>query len=123
MHFASHGIVTLTTDFGSRDIFAGVMKGVILGINPTASIVDITHDIPPQDLRTTAISTEAAAACFSAGTTDVGAILGHLIMPNEPYPFPISPGGLFALDITLAGGSASVDLLLFLAAGAFTADD
>lgn len=54
---------------------------------------------------------------------DVGAILGHLMMPNEPYPFPISPGDLFALDITLAGGSASADLLLFLAAGAFTADD
>ncbi len=39
------GIITLTTDFGEQDGFVGVMKGVILGINPKAKIVDITHSI------------------------------------------------------------------------------
>ena len=38
-------IVTLTTDFGLSDHYAGTMKGVILGIAPTAQIVDITHEI------------------------------------------------------------------------------
>lgn len=38
-------IITLTTDFGLKDPFAGLMKGVILGINPDARIVDITHNI------------------------------------------------------------------------------
>lgn len=38
-------IVTLTTDFGLKDPFAGVMKGVIHGINPDAIITDITHNI------------------------------------------------------------------------------
>ena len=42
----SKGIITLTTDFGSRDYFSGAMKGVILGINPETAIVDITHDVP-----------------------------------------------------------------------------
>jgi S-adenosylmethionine hydrolase len=43
-------IITLTTDFGTSDGFVGVMKGVILGINPQATIVDITHDIAPQNI-------------------------------------------------------------------------
>ena len=43
-------IVTLTTDFGLSDHFAGVMKGVILSIQPQAQIVDITHDVNPQEI-------------------------------------------------------------------------
>jgi S-adenosylmethionine hydrolase len=38
-------VITLTTDFGLKDPFAGLMKGAILGINPDAKIVDITHNI------------------------------------------------------------------------------
>jgi S-adenosyl-L-methionine hydrolase (adenosine-forming) len=45
-------LVALLTDFGSADGYAGVMKGVILGIAPAARLVDLTHDIPPQDILT-----------------------------------------------------------------------
>ncbi|MBI4681514.1 MAG: SAM-dependent chlorinase/fluorinase [Nitrospirae bacterium] len=38
-------IITLTTDFGLKDPFAGLMKGVMLGINPNAKVIDITHNI------------------------------------------------------------------------------
>lgn len=44
------GIITLTTDFGDKDGYAGVMKGVVLGICPQAVIIDITHRIDPQDV-------------------------------------------------------------------------
>ncbi len=44
-------IITLTTDFGRDDPFVGVMKGVILKINPEAEIIDITHGIRPQDIQ------------------------------------------------------------------------
>jgi len=44
-------VITLTTDFGYDDPFAGVMKGVILKINPAATIIDITHGIRPYDIR------------------------------------------------------------------------
>ncbi len=44
-------IITLTTDFGWDGPFAGVMKGVILKINPEAEIIDLTHGIGPQDIR------------------------------------------------------------------------
>ena len=44
-------IISLTTDFGQQNGFVGVMKGVIWGIAPDAQIADITHDIPPQNIR------------------------------------------------------------------------
>ena len=46
-------IITLTTDFGTRDGYVGAMKGRILSIFPEAQILDLTHNLPPQDLRTT----------------------------------------------------------------------
>ena len=44
-----NGIITLTTDFGLVDSYVGTIKGVILGIAPAARLVDITHDISPQN--------------------------------------------------------------------------
>ncbi|MBI3615968.1 MAG: SAM-dependent chlorinase/fluorinase [Candidatus Omnitrophica bacterium] len=43
--------VTLLTDFGLEDEYVGVMKGVILGINPSATLVDLSHQVPPGDVR------------------------------------------------------------------------
>jgi hypothetical protein len=47
---ALSGIITLLTDFGTRDPFVGVMKGVILGRCPAARIVDLSHEVPPQQV-------------------------------------------------------------------------
>lgn len=44
-------VITLTTDFGLRDGHVGAMKGVMLSIAPAARLVDISHDIPPQDIQ------------------------------------------------------------------------
>lgn len=43
-------LITLITDFGTRDYYVGAMKGVILQIDPRATIVDITHDIEPHNV-------------------------------------------------------------------------
>ena len=43
-------IIALLTDFGGQDHYAGVMKGVILGICPDVTLVDISHDLPPHDM-------------------------------------------------------------------------
>jgi S-adenosylmethionine hydrolase len=67
-------IITLLTDFGSQDYFAGAMKGAILSINPAANIVDITHEIPPQDVRAGAFNLLAAYRDFPAGAIHVGVI-------------------------------------------------
>jgi S-adenosylmethionine hydrolase len=46
----SNRLIVLLTDFGTKDAFVGTMKGVIFGINPNASIVDLAHEVPPQDV-------------------------------------------------------------------------
>ncbi|MDP2663407.1 MAG: SAM-dependent chlorinase/fluorinase [Dehalococcoidia bacterium] len=45
-----NNIITLTTDFGIEDYYVGVMKGVILGIDPQARLVDLTHSVGPQQV-------------------------------------------------------------------------
>jgi len=64
-------IITLTTDFGLADSYVGTMKGVILSITPTVTIVDISHDIPPQDVREAAYVLYAAYPYFPQGTIHV----------------------------------------------------
>lgn|SRR5215510_6969345 len=54
-------LITLLTDFGNQDYFVGAMKGVILSINPSVRIVDITHEIPPQDIESAAFT---LLACY-----------------------------------------------------------
>src|SRR5438309_4710384 len=60
-------IITLLTDFGASDVFVGSMKGVILGINPLAQIVDLTHDIPAHNVRVAAYLLHSAARYFRQG--------------------------------------------------------
>ncbi|MBC7251872.1 MAG: SAM-dependent chlorinase/fluorinase [Anaerolineae bacterium] len=61
-------IVTLLTDFGWKDGYVGIMKGVILGIAPHVTLVDITHDIAPQDVRDAAYVLYTAVPYFPPDT-------------------------------------------------------
>ena len=61
-------VIALLSDFGTRDHYAGAMKGVMLGICPDVTLVDITHDIPPHDVLTGALELAAAYRYFPAGT-------------------------------------------------------
>jgi len=61
-------VIALLSDFGSRDHYAGTMKGVILNICPDATLVDITHEVPPHDVLDGALQLAAAARYFPAGT-------------------------------------------------------
>lgn len=67
-------IITLLTDFGSQDYFVGAMKGVILSVNPEALIVDLTHEIPPQDIEAAAFNLLAVYRDFPAGTIHVAVV-------------------------------------------------
>jgi S-adenosylmethionine hydrolase len=67
-------LITLVTDFGSEDYFVGAMKGAILSIDSGASIVDITHEIPPQDIRAAAFNLLAVYKDFPAGTIHVAVV-------------------------------------------------
>jgi len=64
-------IITLVSDFGTRDAYVGVLHGVILGIHPGATVVDICHDIPAQDVRSAAFVLSTAYPYFPRGTVHV----------------------------------------------------
>ncbi len=64
-------IVSLTTDFGGADHFVGAIKGVILGIAPRATLVDITHEIAPYELNEAAFVIAQAWRHFPKRTIHV----------------------------------------------------
>ncbi len=66
-----HTLITLTTDFGMADGYVGVMKGVILGLNRDVTIVDLSHDIPPQGIADAAYVLRRAYEFFPRGTIHV----------------------------------------------------
>jgi S-adenosyl-L-methionine hydrolase (adenosine-forming) len=61
-------VVALLTDFGTRDHYAGTMKGVALAICPDITFVDISHDVAPHDVLAGALELAAAYKYFPAGT-------------------------------------------------------
>lgn len=61
-------VIAILSDFGSRDHYVGTMKGVMLGICPEVTLVDITHDIAPHDVLDGALELAAAYRFFPAGT-------------------------------------------------------
>ena len=67
-------VVTLLTDFGTADYFVAAVKGVILTINPLVTIVDITHEIPPQDIEAGAFTLLTCYRDFPAGTIHVAVV-------------------------------------------------
>lgn len=63
-----NGIITLTTDFGLTDSYVGIMKGVILSVAPSARIIDITHNIRPQNITHAAHMIQTFHRFFPTGT-------------------------------------------------------
>ena len=61
-------VITLLTDFGTADGYVGEMKGVLLARVPDATLVDITHDIPPQDVEAARLTLARVWRRFPAGT-------------------------------------------------------
>lgn len=67
-------IITLTTDFGTEDAYVAVMKGVIMSINPRATVIDISHHIEPQNIAQGAFVLMTAYPYFPDGTIHVAVI-------------------------------------------------
>ena len=67
-------VVTLTTDFGLHDAYVGVMKGVILCISPQAVVVDICHNLPPQNVLAGSLMLAAAWRYFPVGSIHVAVV-------------------------------------------------
>jgi S-adenosyl-L-methionine hydrolase (adenosine-forming) len=67
-------LITLTTDFGTSSPYVAAMKGVILSLNPQARIVDVTHAVPPQDVRQGAIVLDEVTPWFPPDTIHVAVV-------------------------------------------------
>ena len=67
-------VITLTTDFGTSDWFVGTMKGVIASIAPRCTVVDLTHDLPPGNIRGGAFALAASYGFFPKGTIHVAVV-------------------------------------------------
>jgi S-adenosyl-L-methionine hydrolase (adenosine-forming) len=96
-------IITLTTDYGTRDGFAASVKGVILKINPLAQLIDISNEIPPQDIWEAAFTLQNAYRYFPNGTVHlalvdpgVGSGRRPIIVVTESYYFIGPDNGLFS---------------------------
>ncbi len=67
-------MISLLTDFGTGDGYVGAMKGVILGLNPGVSLVDVTHEIPPQGVRAGAFVLHTVHRYFPPGTVQLAVV-------------------------------------------------
>jgi len=67
-------VITLTTDFGTGDWFVGTMKGVIASLAPGTRVVDLTHDVPPGDIRSGAFALAASHRFFPKGAIHLAVV-------------------------------------------------
>jgi len=112
-----HRLITLTTDFGHQDPFVGIMKGVIFSINPNARIIDLSHGIPPQDIRAGALALCRSAPFFPRGTIHVAVVDPGV--GSERRPILIEAGGVFFVGpdngiLSLAGEGKRVNWIIDL---------
>ena len=96
------GTITLTTDFGLSDPYVGIMKGVILSINPAARVTDISHLIKAGSVMQAACIIEEAYTFFPKGTVHVAVVdpgVGTerrlILLETEEYLFVGPDNGIF----------------------------
>lgn len=97
-------IITLTTDFGTKDGYVGAVKGVIKRINPEAEVVDVTHEVEPFDLLEAAFALMNSYVYFPKGSIHlvvvdpgVGSQRQPLLIESEDFFFVGPDNGLFSL--------------------------
>lgn len=102
-------VLALLSDFGVRDHYVAAMKAVALGICPDASIVDVTHDIPPQDIAAGAFELAAAAPYFPPRTVfiavvdpGVGSARQAVAVATKDHLFVAPDNGLLTRVLQLA---------------------
>jgi S-adenosyl-L-methionine hydrolase (adenosine-forming) len=110
-------IVALLTDFGTRDHYAGAMRGVVLGICPDATLADITHEIAPQDVLGGALELASAFTYFPQSTVflcvvdpGVGSARRALAAEAAGYRFVAPDNGLLTLVFDQAAPARVVEL-------------
>ncbi len=84
MRETARRVVTLLTDFGLSDPFVGIMKGVILGINPNVALVDLCHSGKAYDAAEAALLLITSYRYFPAGTIHIAVVDPGVGGPRRP---------------------------------------
>jgi len=99
--------IVILTDFGTSDPFVGILKGVIAGISPESPIIDLTHEIPPGDIRLGSITLWQSVSYFPKGSIflcvvdpGVGTKRNPIILETGENIFVGPDNGLFSLAIS-----------------------
>lgn len=99
--------IALLTDFGLKDHYVGTMKGVILKINPTIPLIDISHSVPPGEITHGALLLKASYHYFPKGTVfltvidpGVGSKRKAIIVKTEDYTFVAPDNGVLSYALT-----------------------
>jgi S-adenosylmethionine hydrolase len=87
------GIITITTDFGTRDGYVAAMKGVMLDICPDAGLVDVSNEVEPQDVMGSAFILRKTVDYFPAGTVHLAVVDPGV--GTERRPLAVSCGGMY----------------------------
>lgn len=110
-------VVALLTDFGSANHYAGTMKGVVLGVCPEATLVDIAHDIPAHDVQAAALELAACHRYFPPGTIflvvvdpGVGSARRGLAVEAGDYRFVAPDNGVLSIAFRETPPRAMVEL-------------
>lgn len=96
--------ITLLTDFGLSDNYVGVMKGAIATLAPTAQVIDLTHHIPPQDIRAARFQWMTAYPYFPSGTIHVAVVDPGVGSQRRAVVLELAEGILVAPDNGIASG-------------------
>jgi S-adenosyl-L-methionine hydrolase (adenosine-forming) len=106
----SSRLIALLTDFGSRDPFVAVMKGVMLGINPDLQFIDISHEIAPQRIREAAVVLSVAFPYFPPQTIflvvvdpGVGGGRRPIVVETAEHLFVAPDNGVLGAVLSQAG--------------------
>ena len=107
-------LVALLSDFGLRDGYVGVMKGAVLGIAPETPLVDLTHAIPPQDVRTAAWVLHTAWRSFPERSVFLCVVDPGVGSARRPIALQVGgryfvgpDNGLFSYPLTEEGAAAA----------------
>lgn len=101
-------LITLLTDFGWQDNYVGVMKGVIVGINPKLSIIDLNHGIPRQDVAAARFSLMSAYPYFPSNTIYIAVVDPGVGSQRQGVAIQIEGGYLVGPDNGIFSGILSL---------------
>jgi S-adenosylmethionine hydrolase len=110
-------LVTFTTDFGNRDGYAGIMKGVVLDIDPRISCVDISNEVEPGNIRAAAWVVRNAYRYFPSGSVHlvvvdpgVGSHRRGIVLSSRDHMFVAPDNGVLSLVLPDANDWAAFEI-------------